>query len=234
MSEVTNQTTTTEGSSSDVEALKANRDAILSEKQELKTKYDQLAEKSNKLESTLTALGQLVGVGEGEDVATKAQELIKAKEQEAFEKMSDIEKLNHRLKGLEEELTNNKLAKEKAEKEALGLKIDSTLKDTLSKNGVSEDALELALVGIKAKSNFTGLQDGNLLTEDSQVSPNAIIEKFLETNKYLVKNPAKKGSSFKGGAPEEKATEKQTWDRARKSKNYRGVISNMLAQQKGE
>jgi len=229
-----NQTGSAEGSSQDVEALKANRDAILSEKQELKIKYDQLAEKSTKLESTLSALGQLVGVNEGEDIATKAQELIKAKEQEAFEKMSDIDKLNHRLKGLEDELSSNKLAKEKAEKEALGLKIDSTLKDTLSKNGVSEDALELALVGIKAKSNFTGLQDGNLLTEDSQVSPNAIIEKFLENNKYLVKNPAKKGSSFKGGAPEEKAQSKQLWDKARSSKNFTNVVSNMLSQQRGE
>lgn len=223
-----------QGSSQDLEALKKNRDAILGEKQELKTKFEDLSAKNQKLEQTLQALGQLVGVQEGEDITQKAQDLIKAKEQEAFDKLSDIEKLNHRLKGLEDELSSNKLAKEKAEKEALGLKIDTSLKENLSKMGVNNDALELALVGIKAKNDIAGFQDNNLLIGDSPTPISSVVEKFLENNKYLVKNPSNSGSSFKGGQPEDKAQSKQIWDKARKSKNYTGVVSQMLQQQLGE
>jgi len=234
VSEEKNQEQQNQGSNSDLDAIKKNRDDILAEKQELKSKYDSLLGKSTKLEETISALGKLVGVQEGEDITSKAQELIKAKEQEAFEKMSDIEKLNHRLKGLEEELTANKLEKEKAQKEALGLKIDSTLKNSLKQNGVSDEVLEDALTIFKAKTQIDGLENDHLLIGDQKAPINQLMESFLGERKHLIKNPSKNGSSFKGGAPEEKTATKQVWDKARKTKNYVGVVSQMLNQTTGE
>ena len=85
MSENT-ETKPDQSSSEDLEAIKQNRDQILEEKRDLKSKFDTLNSNYEKMESTLNALGSLVGVKEGEDITSKAQELIKAKEQEAFDK----------------------------------------------------------------------------------------------------------------------------------------------------
>ncbi len=233
MSEENNTPPAGSNGSSDVEKLQAKNGEIIGKNKELKEANTSLASKIQALEGTLSSLGKLVGVQDGEDITTKAQELIRAKEQEAFDKMSESEKLSHRIQEIESALTQSKLEKEKAESEALGLRIDSSLKSALTKNGVVDEAIDLALVGLKSKNDIRGLENENLLVGDSQSTISSVVEQFLQSNKYLVKNPSKSGSGFNGGSVEKGAEVKQALKQARESRNFSGVVSQMLQTQRG-
>lgn len=236
MSEDNTQTMPNQSSSEDLEAIKQNRDQILEEKRDLKSKFDTLNSNYEKMENTLNALGSLVGVKEGEDITSKAQELIKAKEQEAFEKMTDLEKLQHEFSVLKDDLTNQKLAKEKAENEALSLRIDDTIKNGLGKRNIDSDFLESAMLLLKTQNGFTGINGSDLLMGDKSASLDSVLDSFQEANKKMFKNPAKGGSGFSNGQGSftPNSDMNSMMKQARETRNFRGVISSMRKQQKGE
>lgn len=235
MSEENNTQQAESNGLSDVEKLQAKNGEIIGKNKELKEVNSSLASKIESLEGTLSKLGQLVGVQEGEDIATKAQELIKAKEQEAFDKMSETEKLSHRLKEIESDLQNQKLAKEKAEKEALGLRIDDKIKSSFSSNGVKdENALKLALTGFKALYGVEGVDGDSFVTSQGVKPINELMNTFLEGNRYLISNPSKSGSGFNGGkvVSNEQAEFKQAKQKAKETGRFTDVVGLQLAQLK--
>jgi len=213
-----------------VEGLKNKNSELLGKLKAEKEASASLNSKIEEMTATLSALGQLVGVQEGESIADKAKALLQEKEQKAFEAMSETEKLNHRLKSIEESLQETQRAKELAEKESLSLRIDEKIKTTLNANGVTEsDKLAMALDVLKARTQINGLDGDSLLVGNEQKSINDVVGAFLEGHKFLVSNPSKGGSGFKGGTPQN--TDQMTIDNALKSGNATQAMALMLKQQ---
>lgn len=213
-----------------VEGLKNKNSELLGKLKAEKEASASLNSKIEEMTQTLSALGQLVGVQEGESIADKAKALLQEKEQKAFEAMSETEKLNHRLKSIEESLQETQRAKELAEKESLSLRIDEKIKTTLNANGVTEsDKLAMALDVLKARTQINGLDGDSLLVGNEQKSINDVVGAFLEGHKFLVSNPSKGGSGFKGGTPQN--TDQMTIDNALKSGNATQAMALMLKQQ---
>ena len=213
-----------------VEGLKNKNSELLGKLKAEKEASASLNSKIEEMTATLSALGQLVGVQEGESIADKAKALLQEKEQKAFEAMSETEKLNHRLKSIEESLQETQRAKELAEKESLSLRIDEKIKTTLNANGVTEsDKLAMALDVLKARTQINGLDGDSLLVGNEQKSINDVVGAFLEGHKFLVSNPSKGGSGFKGGVPQN--TDQMTIDNALKSGNATQAMALMLKQQ---
>lgn len=193
VSEENTNTTQPQASGEDVEKLKANRDAILGEKKELQTKYQTL-------EATLTSLAQVVGIGEGEDLATKTKELLDAKNKETFEAMSETEKLAHRLETIENSLKEANQEKERVSKENLSLRIDDTLAQAFAKSGVNDPSKQkMALDTFKARNQITGLDNDSLLVGSDSFGVSDLVNSFLEEHKFLVSNTSSSGSGVKGG-----------------------------------
>lgn len=238
MSENTQNTEPTQASSEDLDKVKANRDEILAEKKELKGKYDSLSEQFGALNETVKSLGALVGVQEGEDVTAKAKELLEAKEKEAYDKLSDIEKLTLRLDAMEKEKNEAKLEAEKKTKEAQGLRIDEKLKTKLTELGVSDpNDVALGLDVLKVRNSISNIDGDNLIMGDgSNVGIDSLVSDFLNNNPRLIGNPANKGSGFTGGAPVDvkSLSQKEALENARKTNNYTNVISQQLDQLKGQ
>ena len=230
MSEQDAQQTQGDNVTDNVEGLKNKNNELLGK---LKAEKEASASLNNKIEEmtqTLSALGQLVGVQEGESIADKAKALLQEKEQKAFEAMSETEKLNHRLKSIEEALSQTQKAKEQAEKESLSLRIDEKIKSTLNAQGVTEsDKLAMALDVLKARTPISGLDGDALIVGNEQMSINDVVGGFLEGHKFLVSNPSKGGSGFKGGVPQN--TDQIAIDQALKSGNSTQAMALMLKQQ---
>jgi hypothetical protein len=230
MSEQDAQQTQGDNVADNVEGLKNKNNELLGKLKAEKEASASLNSKIEELTQTLSALGQLVGVQEGESIADKAKALLQEKEQKAFEAMSETEKLNHRLKSIEEALSQTQKAKEQAEKESLSLRIDEKIKSTLNAQGVTEsDKLAMALDVLKARTPISGLDGDALLVGNEQMSINDVVGGFLEGHKFLVSNPSKGGSGFKGGVPQN--TDQMTIDQALKSGNATQAMALMLKQQ---
>jgi len=230
MSEQDAQQTQGDNVADNVEGLKNKNNELLGKLKAEKEASASLNSKIEELTQTLSALGQLVGVQEGEGIADKAKALLQEKEQKAFEAMSETEKLNHRLKSIEEALSQTQKAKEQAEKESLSLRIDEKIKSTLNAQGVTEsDKLAMALDVLKARTPISGLDGDALLVGNEQMSINDVVGGFLEGHKFLVSNPSKGGSGFKGGVPQN--TDQMTIDQALKSGNATQAMALMLKQQ---
>ena len=230
MSEQDAQQTQGDNVADNVEGLKNKNNELLGKLKAEKEASASLNSKIEELTQTLSALGQLVGVQEGESIADKAKALLQEKEQKAFEAMSETEKLKHRLKSIEEALSQTQKAKEQAEKESLSLRIDEKIKSTLNAQGVTEsDKLAMALDVLKARTPISGLDGDALLVGNEQMSINDVVGGFLEGHKFLVSNPSKGGSGFKGGVPQN--TDQMTIDQALKSGNATQAMALMLKQQ---
>ena len=215
---------------SDIEKLQAKNGEVIGKNKELKEQNTLLSDKISQLDETLKSLGSLVGVKDGEDITTKAQELIKAKEQETFDKMSENEKLAHRLNTIEEALNSEKMLKEKAEKDALGLRIDDRLKNTLGELGVKDSAkLKAGLTLLKSSNTIQGINESNLVLENGETPINDLVSGFLDSNKFLLDNPSKSGSGVKGGSSAD--SQSLDYNSAMKNKNYAGAISQILNKQ---
>ena len=213
-----------------VEGLKNKNSELLGKLKAEKEASASLNSKIEEMTATLSALGQLVGVQEGESIADKAKALLQEKEQKAFEAMSETEKLNHRLKSIEESLQETQRAKELAEKESLSLRIDDKIKATLNAQGVTEsDKQSFALDVLKARTQIDGLDCDAFLVGGEQKSSNEVVSGFLEGNKFLITNPSKGGSGFKGGSPQD--TDQMTIDSATKEGDFKKAIGMMLKQQ---
>lgn len=213
-----------------VEGLKNKNNELLGKLKAEKEASASLNSKIEEMTQTLSALGQLVGVQEGENITDKAKALLQEKEQKTFEAMTETEKLNHRLKSIEEALSQTQKAKEQAEKESLSLRIDEKIKSTLNAQGVTEsDKLAMALDVLKARTPISGLDGDALLVGNEQMSINDVVGGFLEGHKFLVSNPSKGGSGFKGGVPQN--TDQMTIDQALKSGNATQAMALMLKQQ---
>lgn len=216
----------------DIERLKAKNGEIIGKNKELKEQNQSLMSKLEQLESTISNVGKLFGVQEGEDVGLKAKEMIEAKEKEKFEAMSETEKLAHRLASLEDEIKTSKLEKEKAQKEALGLRIDDKLKNAFASNGVADsNALSLALDAVKARNPIQGLDGDNLLLDNGQLAINDLVSGFLNENPYLVKNPAKGGNGISGAIKGDAnlVNDAKANEIAKKTGSRAGIISQKLA-----
>lgn len=230
MSEQDAQQTQGDNVTDNVEGLKNKNTELLGKLKAEKEASASLNSKIEEMTQTLSALGQLVGVQEGESIADKAKALLQEKEQKAFEAMSETEKLSHRLKSIEEALSQTQKAKEQAEKESLSLRIDEKIKSTLNAQGVTEsDKLAMALDVLKARTPISGLDGDALLVGNEQMSINDVVGGFLEGHKFLVSNPSKGGSGFKGGVPQN--TDQMTIDQALKSGNATQAMALMLKQQ---
>lgn len=213
-----------------VEGLKNKNSELLGKLKAEKEASASLNSKIEEMTQTLSALGQLVGVQEGESIADKAKALLQEKEQKAFEAMSETEKLNHRLKSIEESLQETQRAKELAEKESLSLRIDDKIKATLNAQGVTEsDKQSFALDVLKARTQIDGLDGDAFLVGGEQKSINEVVIGFLKGNKFLITNPSKGGSGFKGGSPQD--TDQMTIDSATKEGDFKKAIGMMLKQQ---
>lgn len=213
-----------------VEGLKNKNSELLGKLKAEKEASASLNSKIEEMTATLSALGQLVGVQEGESITDKAKSLLAEKEQKALESMTETEKLAHRLKGIEETLQETQRAKEQAERDAMSLRIDEKIKTTLNANGVTEsDKLAMALDVLKARTQINGLEGDALLVGNEQKSINDVVGAFLEGHKFLVSNPSKSGSGFKGGVPQN--TDQLTIDNALKSGNATQAMALMLKQQ---
>lgn len=230
MSEQDAQQTQGDNVTDNVEGLKNKNTELLGKLKAEKEASASLNSKIEEMTQTLSALGQLVGVQEGESIADKAKSLLAEKEQKAFEAMSETEKLAHRLKGIEETLQETQRAKELAEKESLSLRIDEKIKSTLNAQGVTEsDKLAMALDVLKARTPISGLDGDALLVGNEQMSINDVVGGFLEGHKFLVSNPSKGGSGFKGGVPQN--TDQMTIDNALNNGNAAQAVALMLKQQ---
>ena len=214
----------------DIQKLQAKNGEIIGKNKELKEQITQFSDKITKLEETLNGLGALVGVKEGEDITLKAQELIKAKEQEAFEKLSENEKLAHKVSQLEEYLNSEKMAKEKATKEALSLRIDDRLKNTLQEFGVKDSAkLNAGLTLLKSSNAIQGIEGDTLILDSGKMDIKSLTEGFLSSNKFLIDNPSKSGSGFNGGSVADSST--LNFKKSLQNKDFVGAISQVLTKQ---
>jgi len=223
-----NQETTNGGD--DISRLQAKNGEIIGKNKELKEQNGLFSDKITKLEETLNGLASLVGVQEGEDITLKAQELIKAKEQETFDKMSENEKLSHRLNQLEESLNSEKLAKEKATQEAIGLRIDDRLKNTLGELGVKDSAkLNAGLTLLKSSNTINGIEGDVLLLDGGKMDIKQLAEGFLSANKFLIDNPSKSGSGLKGGSIADGSA--MNFSKSIQNKDFVGAISQVLTKQ---
>jgi hypothetical protein len=213
-----------------VEGLKNKNTELLGKLKAEKEASASLNSKLSEMSETLSALGQLVGVQEGESIADKAKALLQEKEQKAFEAMSETEKLNHRLKSIEESLQETQRAKELAEKESLSLRIDDKIKATLNAQGVTEsDKQSMALDVLKARTQIDGLDGDAFLVGGEQKSIDEVVSGFLEGNKFLISNPSRGGSGFKGGSSQD--TDQATINQALKKGNTTQAMALMMKQQ---
>ena len=213
--------------SDDITRLQAKNGELIGDKKKLKETNNQLSDKLTNLEETLKSLGSLVGVQDGEDITTKAKELIKSKEKETFDKMSENEKLSHRLSSIEEALTSERQAKEIAEKDALGLRIDDRLKNALGEFGVKDSAkLQAGLTLLKSSNTINGINGDNLSLESGEVSINDAVNTFLSGNKFLIDNPSKSGSGVNGGSVAD--SNALDYKSSMKNKDFAGAISQIL------
>lgn len=230
MSEENTQGNTEANGLSDVEKLQAKNGEIIGKNKELKESNANLMGKLESMESTLKSLGSLVGVQEGEDITQKAQELIKAKEQETFDKMSDNERLSHRITQLEEVAQASTLAKEKAEKEALGLRIDERLKSTLQAQGVKDPTkLDTGLTLLKTTNTIQGIEGDSLLLDNGSKSITEVAQGLLSTHKFLIDNPSSSGSGFNGGSVVDSSA--LNFQESLKNKDFASAISQVLNNQ---
>jgi hypothetical protein len=213
-----------------VEGLKNKNNELLGKLKAEKEASASLNSKIEEMTQTLSALGQLVGVQEGENITDKAKALLQEKEQKTFEAMTETEKLNHRLKSIEEALSQTQKAKEQAEKESLSLRIDEKIKSTLNAQGVTEsEKLAMALDVLKTRTQIDGIDGDAFIVKGEQKSINDVVSGFLEGNKFLISNPSRGGSGFKGGVSQD--TEQATINQALKSGNTTQAMSLMLKQQ---
>tara|TARA_R110001592_G_scaffold201850_1_gene451050 strand:+ start:2184 stop:2882 length:699 start_codon:yes stop_codon:yes gene_type:complete len=215
---------------SDIEKLQAKNGEIIGKNKELKEANTLFSDKITTMEATLKNLGTLIGVQDGEDITAKAQSMIKAKEQETFDKMSENEKLSHRLGEIEEALNSERSLKEKAEKDALGLRIDDRLKNTLGELGVKDQAkLNAGLTLFKSSNTIKGINQNNLVLDGGEASINDLVSGFLDGNKFLIDNPSKGGSGVKGGSVADSSA--LDFKNSIKNKDFAGAISQILTKQ---
>ena len=214
----------------DIEKLQAKNGEIIGKNKELKEANALFSDKITTMEATLKNLGALIGVEDGEDITAKAQAMIKAKEQETFDKMSENEKLSHRLGEIEDALNSERSLKEKAEKDALGLRIDDRLKNVLGELGVKDQSkLNASLTLLKSSNTIKGINDNNLVLDTGETSINDLVSGFLDGNKFLIDNPSKGGSGVKGGSVAN--GDALDFKNSVKNKDFAGAISQLLTKQ---
>ena len=160
----------------------------------------------------------------------KAEKEASASLNSKLSEMSETEKLSHRLKSIEESLQETQRAKEMAEKESLSLRIDDKIKATLNAQGVTEsDRMAFALDVLKARTQIDGLDGDAFLVGGEQKSIDEVVSGFLEGNKFLISNPSRGGSGFKGGSSQD--TDQANINHALKNGNTTQAMALMMKQQ---
>ena len=191
-----NTTDNTPTDGGDIERLKNKNGELIGANKDLKSQL-------NSMKDTMELLAKHQGFESVDNIAGQMKAKIEADEQEKLSKMSDHDKLVHSIEGIQKELSETKIKKEQAEKINLNLTIDSSIKNALQKQGVTDpNKLAGALSFYKEGKSIQGLENDSLkLGDGSDLSIDDSVKNFLGANTFFMSANTQSGANVATGNP---------------------------------